>query len=412
MRIVIIGAGPSGLMCALEAAKNKDNQVTLLEKNEKAGRKIYITGKGRCNVTNNCSPQEVINNVVNNPKFLYSAINRFKPADTMNFFESRGVHLVTERGNRVFPESYKASDITKVLLDECNKYGVVLKLSQEVKVIFHDEGGGYTVKTTNNSYDCDVVVIATGGISYPLTGSTGDGYKFAAKYGHKIIDPVPALNAMRIKEKFPREAYKFTLKNVSLNVKCGKFSRNEFGELMLIDNVIDGPIVNTMSSLINRFNPNDVQMEIDFKPALNDETLYNRIKSDIEEMKHKANTNLFILLRGLIPSSLILMVCERMGANPNLPARQIDEKLIKTIIDTLKHFKLTYLGLDDIKMAIVTSGGVDTKEVDPRTFESKKVKNLYIIGELLDVDAFTGGFNMQIALATGYSCGQNLASNK
>jgi predicted Rossmann fold flavoprotein len=181
---------------------------------------------------------------------------------------------------------------------------------------------------------------------------------------------------------------------------------------MLIDNVIDGPIVNTMSSLINRFNPNDVQMEIDFKPALNDETLYNRIKSDIEEMKHKANTNLFILLRGLIPSSLILMVCERMGANPNLPARQIDEKLIKTIIDTLKHFKLTYLGLDDIKMAIVTSGGVDTKEVDPRTFESKKVKNLYIIGELLDVDAFTGGFNMQIALATGYSCGQNLASNK
>ena len=409
MRIVIIGAGPSGLMCAIEASKNQNNHVVLLEKNEKAGKKIYITGKGRCNVTNNCLPQDLINNVVNNPKFLYSAINRFKPSDTINFFETRGVHLVTERGNRVFPESYKASDITKVLLNECNKNGVDIRYDQEVKIIFKDQEG-FTVKTFNNEYPCDSLVIATGGISYPLTGSTGDGYKFSAKFGHSIVDPVPGLNAIRIKEKFPREAYKLNLRNVSLNVKCGKFNRSEFGEMMLIDSLIDGPIVNTMSSLINRFNPSDVSLEIDFKPALNEETLHERIVSDIEEMKHKANSNLFILLRGLIPSALILMFCEVLKANSNLPAKQIDEKLIRNIIDKLKHFKLTYLGLDDIKHAIITSGGVNTKEVDPKTFMSKKVENLYIIGELLDVDAFTGGYNMQIALSTGFACGNALAN--
>jgi predicted Rossmann fold flavoprotein len=327
----------------------------------------------------------------------------------MNFFESRAVHLVTERGNRVFPESYKASDITKVLLNECIKNGVEIYYGQEVKIIFKDEEG-FTVKTVNNSYSCDALVIATGGISYPLTGSTGDGYKFTSKLGHNIIEPVPGLNAMRIKEKFPREAYKLNLKNVSLNVKCGKFHREEFGEMMLIDSMIDGPIVNTMSSLINRFNPNDVSLEIDFKPALNEETLHERIVNDITEMKHKANSNLFILLRGLIPSSLILMFCELLKANSNLPIKQIDEKLIRNIIKKLKHFKLTYLGLDDIKHAIITSGGVDTKEVDPKTFMSKKTQNLYIIGELLDVDAFTGGYNMQIALSTGFSCGNALAN--
>ena len=408
-KVLVIGGGPSGLMAAIQASQN--NEVILIEKNEKVGMKIYITGKGRCNVTNNCTKQEFISQVVNNSKFMYSAINLCSCQDVMNFFEERGVQLVTERGNRVFPYSYHASDITKALLNACLKNKVVVKYLETVLSIEKKEEG-FLVKTNKNVYLVDKVVVATGGMSYPHTGSTGDGYQFAEDFGLKVKTPVQALVPLLVKDEFPRELYNFTFKNVQLsafNHNNHKLIHQEFGELMTMKGSLGGPIALTISSLINRLVPCDVDLEIDFKPALDIETLQTRIETDIEDLRHKANANAYILVRRLVPVGLIPMILTRMGVDGNLRIKLFDQKCINKLIEQLKHFKLEYKGLESFSRAIVTSGGIDVKEIDPKTMESKKVPGLYFVGEVLDVDAFTGGFNMQIALSTGFSSGSALS---
>lgn len=409
-KVLIVGGGPSGLMCGVKASRN--NEVIIIEKNEKVGKKIYITGKGRCNVTNNCSNQEFINNVVTNPKFLYSAINHFSCGDTMNFFEEKGVKLVTERGNRVFPYSYHASDITKALLNTCLDNNVKINYLENV-IKIEKENDKFFVTTNKSTYLVDKVVVATGGMSYPQTGSTGDGYLFAKGFNIDIVNPTPGLVPLLVKDEFPKELYNFTFKNVKLSAffkSSNRLIHSEFGELMTMKGSIGGPIALTMSSLINRINVNDILLELDLKPALTEEILENRINNDIVELRKKANSNAYILLRGLVPSSLIPMVLKRIGVESSLLIKSFSHEIIVRLINVLKHFKLEYAGLDSFSRAIITSGGISVKEINPKTMEVKKIPGLFFVGEVLDVDAFTGGFNMQIALSSGACCGDYLSS--
>lgn len=409
-KVLIVGGGPSGLMCGVKASRN--NEVIIIEKNEKVGKKIYITGKGRCNVTNNCSNQEFINNVVTNPKFLYSAINHFSCGDTMNFFEAKGVKLVTERGNRVFPYSYHASDITKALLNTCLDNNVKIKYLENV-IRIEKENDKFFVTTNKSTYLVDKVVVATGGMSYPQTGSTGDGYLFAKGFNIDIVNPTPGLVPLLVKDEFPKELYNFTFKNVKLSAffkSSNRLIHSEFGELMTMKGSIGGPIALTMSSIINKINVNDILLELDLKPALNEEKLENRINNDIVELRKKANSNAYILLRGLVPSSLIPMVLKRIGVESSLLIKSFSREIIVRLINVLKHFKLEYAGLDSFSRAIITSGGISVKEINPKTMEVKKIPGLFFVGEVLDVDAFTGGFNMQIALSSGACCGDYLSS--
>lgn len=407
-KVLIIGGGPSGLMCGAKASRNND--VIIIEKNEKVGKKIYITGKGRCNVTNNCSNQEFINNVVTNPKFLYSAINHFSCEDTMNFFEERGVKLVTERGNRVFPYSYHASDITKALLKACLDNNVEIKYFETVVKVEKNNDKFY-ITTNKSTYLVDKVVVATGGMSYPQTGSTGDGYVFAKGFNIDVVKPIPGLVPLLVKEDFPRELYNFTFKNVKLTAffkSSKKLIHSEFGELMTMKGSIGGPIALTMSSLINKLDPNDILLELDLKPALNEEKLEKRIINDIELLKKKANSNAFILIRGLVPSSLIPMILKRIDVDGSLLIKNVSQEIIIRLINVLKHFRLEYSGLDSFSRAIITSGGISVKELNPKTMEVKKIPGLFFVGETINIDAFTGGFNMQIALSCGASCGDYL----
>ena len=409
-KVLIVGGGPSGLMCGVKASRN--NEVIIIEKNEKVGKKIYITGKGRCNVTNNCSNQEFINNVVTNPKFLYSAINHFSCGDTMNFFEAKGVKLVTERGNRVFPYSYHASDITKALLNTCLDNNVKINYLENV-IKIGKENDKFFVTTNKSTYLVDKVVVATGGMSYPQTGSTGDGYLFAKGFNIDIVNPTPGLVPLLVKDELPKELYNFTFKNVKLSAffkASNKLIHSEFGELMTMKGSIGGPIALTMSSLINRINVNDILLELDLKPALTEEILENRINNDIVELRKKANSNAYILLRGLVPSSLIPVVLKRIGVESSLLIKSFSREIIVRLINVLKHFKLEYAGLDSFSRAIITSGGISVKEINPKTMEVKKIPGLFFVGEVLDVDAFTGGFNMQIALSSGACCGDYLSS--
>lgn len=411
MKVLIIGAGPSGLMCACKASEN--NQVIVIEKNEKAGKKIYITGKGRCNVTNNCSTNEFINNVVTNAKFLYSSINHFSCQNTMDFFEKQGVSLVTERGNRVFPYSYHASDITRALVNYCLRNHVDFHYFEKVLSIEERESG-YLVITDKSRYEVDKVVVATGGKSYPNTGSTGDGYEFARNLSIDVIPQIPALVPLLINDAIPKDLYNFTFKNVCLSVfnKSGKLIKSEFGELMTMKNALAGPISLTISSLINKMDYHDLYLELDLKPALNEEKLKARIEKDIIDLKSKSNSNAYILVRGLVPKGMIELILKRIDVDSNLPIKKISEKNILDLIYQLKHFRFNYIGLDSFERAIVTSGGINVKEINPQTMEVKKHPGLYFIGEVLDVDAFTGGFNMQIALSSGYSAGLALFNLK
>lgn len=396
MKIIVIGAGPSGLICSYKL-RNQDNEVVLIDKNEKVGRKIYITGKGRCNLTNNCSWEEFFDNVVTNPKFLYSAYSNFSSQDTMELFESNKVKLVTERGNRVFPASYKASDIVDALFNLCKKAGVNFKLQESVTSIYKD-GDSFVVTTNKGKYTADKVVVATGGKSYSHTGSTGDGYGFAKKFGHNVINPVPGLVALKVKENIPPSLYKFTLKNVTLTAKYGNTRIQEFGEITFYKEGVAGPIAITISSLINKINVKDVELEIDFKPALTNEKLDQRV---IRETQNKVNKTVEDLLHKLLPKEVLSWFLQISKINKERLVIDLKKEEREQIVNSLKGLKLTYLGLDDIDHAIITSGGISTKEINPKTMESKIVQGLYFVGEVIDVDAFTGGFNMQIAFSTG-----------
>lgn len=396
MKIAIIGGGPAGMMCAIKAAEN--HGITIFEKNEKLGKKLFITGKGRCNLTNYCDEREFLKNMVNNSNFMYSSIYSFSPFTTYYYFEELGLPLKVERGNRVFPLSDKSSDVIKAYEKKLKDLGVKVHLNFEIKSI--EKVGEEFILNGREKFD--KVIIATGGISYKLTGSTGDGYKFAKNFGHKIINQVPGLIGINLKNNFSLAG--LTLKNVELKViKDKKIISKEFGEMLFTHRGISGPIVLTTSSKINRLK--DFEMFLDLKPALEPEKLDARILRDFSENQNK---NIENVMRSLLPKDLISYVLYSAGISGDEKVNQITKIERENLVKTIKNFELKFDSLDNIDRAIVTSGGIDVKEIDPKTMESKKISGLYFIGEVLDLDGLTGGFNIQIANSTGYSCGINL----
>ena len=373
---------------------SQKGDVTIFDGNEKFGKKIYITGKGRCNLTNNCSNEEFLSNVVHGNKFMMSAIVGFSPQDTIAFFEDLGMKTITERGKRVFPLSQKSSDVIKAL--EKHAKGCKINLNEKVVSVIKNEET-FIVKTTLKTYQFDKVIVATGGKSYPATGSTGDGYKIAKSFGHNIIKPCPALVPIRFKDKMELEG--LSLKNVTLNAKINGKDKSLFGEMLFTGDGISGPIALSMSSYIGE-NKID-KLVIDFKPALTEETLENRILRDMEENKNK---NFSYILKGLLPIRMANEFMKRLKISDDLKVNSVKAETRKNLIKLLKDFPLEYAGLYPIEAGIVTSGGVDLKEVNPKTMESKFAKGLYFIGEVLDVDCLTGGFNLQTAFSTAYAC--------
>lgn len=397
MKIAVIGGGPAGMMAALTAA-NAD--VTLFEKNEKLGKKLYISGKGRCNLTNNCSVNEFLNNVATNPKFLLGALNKFSPADTMEFCQLHGLPLKTERGNRVFPLSDKSSDVTKMLSDELTRKGVKVLLNCPI-ISMERCANGFVLTSNDETFLFDKVILATGGLSYSATGSTGDGYRFATNLGHQIVQPKPALCRILCKNTKPLEG--LSLKNVIVKAeRKGKVLDSEFGEMVFADNGIGGPAVLTLSSRINKTELNGVNIGIDLKPALNTDVLDARILRDFSV---KMNKNFVNSLDELLPARLIKYVAAQSGIPFEKKVNQITAAERARLVSAVKDLCFEFVSLDDVEYGIVTSGGVDTTQINPSTMESKLIKGLFFAGELIDVDAFTGGFNIQIALSTGYVAG-------
>ncbi len=403
MKVIVIGSGPSGLIAGA-MAKNEFNSVTILDGNDRVGKKLYITGKGRCNVTNNCSQQEFLSNVVSNSKFLYSSIYTFSPEDTINLIESQGVALKTERGNRVFPVSDKASDIIKALTNFAKHEGVEVRLNCKVNSLSKKEEK-FILNTTCGEMEADVVVVATGGKSYSATGSSGDGYKIAQHFGHNIINPRPALVPIDLKN-YNSNLSGLSLKNVKATIKINDKEFSQFGEMLFTHTGVSGPIVLSLSSMINRFDLKNASFCIDLKPALTETQLDLRLIRDFENYLNKDFKN---YLGELLPKSLIPEFLNRLSFSENKKINSITKENRQEIISLLKNFSYKIDKLQSVDYGIVTAGGVDIKEISPKTMESKLVSNLYFVGEVLDVDALTGGFNIQIALSTGYVAGQNIS---
>ena len=403
--IAVIGAGASGLMAAYACAL-KGNNVTVFEKNEKCGKKIYITGKGRCNLTHDCSPDEFLQNVISNAKFLTGAVYNFSPQRTMQLFEDGGLRLKTERGDRVFPASDKASDVSKCLEKYCINAGVQFKFNTEVLKISVLNSTMFNIITQNGTYSVDKVIICTGGLSYPLTGSTGDGYKFAENFGHKIIEPKPALCGFNLRGEYFKTLQGLALKNVRLNVFINNKRKYEFfGEMIFTHFGISGPIALSASSVINRCDFKTVKLSLDLKPALNEEQLDARILRDFEKYLNKDIAN---CLKELLPNALIPVVLYRCAIPGNKKINCITRVERQRLLTTIKNFDMLISSLRGFDEAIVTAGGIDVKDINPKTMESKLVKGLYFCGEVLDIDALTGGFNLQIAFSTGFAAGNSI----
>ncbi len=378
------------------------NQVLIAEKNPQPARKLKITGKGRCNVTNNCDREQLLSSVRSNPKFMYSAFAAFTPQDTMELFESLGVPLKTERGNRVFPVSDKASDIANALVNYTKDCGAKI-VYQAVRSITAKDGKVSGVKLADGSVvSADNVIIATGGLSYPLTGSTGDGYRFAKKLGHKITDTRPSLVPLTCLEEWCGRLEGLSLKNVTFSLFVdGKCAFQQLGEMIFTADGVSGPLVLSASTFYKDGAANTAY--IDLKPALDEEKLDKRIIRDLEEKRNKDFSN---ALDDLLPKRLIDVIIELSGIDPATKAHSITRKQRQDLVKLLKRLPLSVVGTHDIAEAVVTAGGVDVSEVDPRTMESKKIKGLFFAGEVLDVDAFTGGYNLQIAFSTGSAAGR------
>ena len=400
--VVVVGGGAAGMVAAYTAA-TKGNRVILLEKNEKLGKKLYITGKGRCNLTNNVPVAEFLNNVVNNSKFLYGALNAFSPEDTLTFFENNGCKLKTERGNRVFPVSDKSSDIIKTLQNALVSSGVDFRLNTEVLSIIARDGKVYGVKTDKGEIFCDSLIICTGGVSYPLTGSTGDGYKFAKNVGHTIVSPKPSLVGLELKgdEFLPLQG--LSLKNVAVSfIVDGREVYHDFGEMLFTHFGLSGPMVLSASAHLRDNDFRDVKVSIDLKPALDRETLEKRILSDFAKY---INRDLGNALGDLLPQKMILPFLTLAGLDVRKKVNVLTKAERERMLDALKGFVIPISGFRPIEEAIVTSGGVDVKEIYPKTMMSRKIDRLFFAGEMIDVDAYTGGFNLQIAFSTGYLAG-------
>lgn len=405
-RIAVIGAGAAGMMAAIQASQN-GALVTVFEKNDRVGKKLAITGKGRCNVTNDCDTQELLKNIISNPKFLYASFSNFDTSDTKSFFEGLGVPLKTERGRRVFPVSDKALDIVFALKKCMLDYGVTLKHEGVVGVVAKD-GKISGVKTTVKEYEFDSVIIATGGASYPTTGSDGDGYRFAKALGHTVTPLVPSLVPLETVEDVS-QIMGVSLKNVTLKIKNrqnGKIVFDEMGEMLFTHFGISGPLVLSASCHMARMERGKYEALIDFKPALDEKTLDTRILSDFSKQLNRDFGN---VLGGLLPSKIIPFMIQKSGINPLTKVNAITKEQRQALVGILKGLCLEIKGFRPIKEAIITQGGVSVNEINPSTMESKLVKGLYFAGEIIDVDAYTGGYNLQIAFSTGALAGTHAA---
>lgn len=401
-KVIVIGAGAAGLLAAGVASRNGAD-VTVLEKNPYAGKKLNITGKGRCNVTNNCGLDELLSNIPQNARFMYSAFSAFSPQDMMALLEDLGVKLKTERGFRVFPESDNAREITDALVKYVKSGGAKIEQDTVLEVMV-SEGAVCGVRTQRGERMCDAVIVATGGISYPLTGSTGDGYEFARLCGHTIREPQGSLVPLMAEERLCKSAQGLTLKNVTLTAKDekGTVLFSELGEMMFTHFGITGPLVLSASAHMRDFENKKYYVSIDLKPGLSPEKLEERILRDVEEKKNKDIHN---LLRGLLPARMIPIVLDKSGITGDVKANSLTREMRKNLRDTLKALIISIDGKRPISEAIITSGGVSVREITPKTMESKITKGLYFAGEVLDVDAYTGGFNLQIAWSSAYCAG-------
>lgn len=397
IRTAIIGGGAAGIVAAAFCGKTAD--VTLFERNEKIGKKIYITGKGRCNLTNNCALYEFYPNIVHGQKFMISALTAFPPQSLMEFLGTYGLRMKTERGNRVFPVSDKSSDVIKALVRAAEESGTDIKLNTRVLSVKKD--GNFKVQTDSGNYEFDRVIVATGGMSYKSTGSTGDGYEIARSFGHTLTEPRAALSAIDLKEDV-KDLQGLSLKNVRATIKAGGKEYSEFGEMLFTDCGVSGPVILTLSSFINRYDIGGSTLYIDFKPALSPETLDERLTSDFGEMRNKDLAN---ILTSLLPKAVIPHVLSQCGVSPYVKGHSVTREMRYALGYCVKHLRFTVKCLADIDRAIVTSGGVELKEINPSTMESKLVSGLYFAGEVLDVDALTGGYNLSCAFATGRCAG-------
>ncbi|NLK70661.1 MAG: NAD(P)/FAD-dependent oxidoreductase [Clostridiales bacterium] len=402
--VIIIGGGAAGCIAAITAAK-QGRIVAIFEKNGRLGKKLLITGKGRCNITNNCTQEELMQNIPCNPRFLYSAFSQFSPQDVMDFFENEGVPLKTERGNRVFPQSDKAKDIV-VALEKCIKeYGVKL-VANKVTALILEDGVCKGVKCNDEEYFAESVLIATGGKSYPATGSTGDGYTLAISAGHTVTPLKPSLVPIVAEEKYCSDMMGLSLKNVTLNLYDEKKKiYSEMGEMLFTHFGISGPLVLSASSHIRNMERGRYKIFIDLKPSLSEEKLDLRIQRDFADNINKSFIN---SLGKLLPNKMIPVVVGLSGIPFDLKVNSITKEQRKNLVKLLKAFPITVTGFRPIEEAIVTSGGVSVKEINPKTMESKLVKGLFFAGEVIDVDGYTGGFNLQIAFSTGYCAGLNI----
>lgn len=409
-KIIIIGGGAAGLTAAYGAnLKYKDGaEITVLEKNERPGRKLMITGKGRCNVTNNCDIDTLISNVPKNGRFLYSAFSGFTPKDVTAFFESLGVPLKTERGNRVFPVSDKAADIVDALVNAAKRGGAKIINAAAEKILAENGAVTGVLLKGGEVLPADGVILATGGMSYPLTGSTGDGYKMAAALGHTVTELKPSLIPLTVHEGFVNRLSGLSLKNVTLSVyEEGKKKPvfRELGEMLFTHFGISGPLVLSASSHMRYIGKKQYTAFIDLKPGLSAEQLDNRVLRDFGGEKNRDFSN---SLDKLLPKSLIPVIIVLSGIDPHLKVNQITREQRLSLCGAIKNMPLHITGTRPIEEAIITGGGISVKEINPKTMESKLVKGLYFAGEIIDADAYTGGFNLQIAFSTGFAAGSNI----
>jgi hypothetical protein len=405
--IIIVGGGAAGMMAGIIAAQD-GHKVTIYEKNEKCGKKVFITGKGRCNFTNAGDMEDLLNSIVTNKKFMYSSLNGFTNYDVMGFFDELGLKFKIERGNRVFPESDHSSDVIAVLVRRLQQLGVGIYYHTVVKdLIFKDDSVVGIVTADGKRHMADAVMVATGGLSYPVTGSTGDGYEFARRAGHTVTPTSPALVAFNAKEEFVRELQGLSLRNVAVSItRDHKELYTDFGELLFTHFGVSGPTVLSASSyMVKELKKGDLTLHIDLKPALDENQLDERILRDFEENCNKQFKN---SLDALLPRKLIPVVIARSGIDENKAVNKVSRQERQSLLQLLKDFTVTLTGLRGYNEAIITQGGVNVKEINPATMESRQKKGLYFIGEVLDVDAVTGGFNLQIAWSTAYAAAKSL----
>lgn len=396
--VIVIGGGAAGMMSALISAKN-NKKVLLIEKNEKLGKKLYITGKGRCNITNNCDPDKLLNGIVKNEKFLYSAFSLFNNKDMIELLSSNGLEVIVEQGDRVFPKSQKSSDVIKFFTNNLIRNNVDILLNTIVKkIIVANECVSGIVTENNDSYYSNNLIIATGGKSYPLTGSTGDGYVFAKATGHRIVEPYPSLVPMILNKKSLYDLQGLALKNVevTLYIQTKKIT-SRFGEILFTHDGVSGPAILNLSTIIPEYK--DIMLTIDLKPALNHEKLNNRMLRDFANSPNKDISN---VLKELLPSRLIKPILSLAQIREDKKVNQINSLERKSLVDTMKSMPLYVNGNKGFEEAIITGGGICIKDISASTMQSKKIKGLYFVGEVLDVHALTGGYNLQIAFSTAF----------